>query len=257
MADAEIRWTRRVGVAHIGIRLCMAALAGGGAGLALLVLSWLPAILISMFFHGLVDSSPGFLVLGVVCGLAAGYTSAFFSGGWPVPVALGAWVIWALGIATMVATKTLSTEFGGQMLATGLVGALIGASARGLRPARPSPSGLVGPVLLGSLGAFALLALGVGGLGLAAQLGLRPKDSSMDSYSVYLRSMGAVLGSVVILAIALSAGLPVAAAGRTLRSPVTVAIAGLVLFLALGGLAIPALISYISCTAGLFGSLGC
>ncbi len=235
----------------------MAAFAGGGAGLALLVLSWLPAILISMFFRGLVGLLPGFLVLGVVCGLAAGYTSASFSGGWPVPVALGAWVIWGLGIASLVATKAVPTEFGVQTLPTGLVGALIGASARGLSSGRRSPSGLLGAGLLGSLGAFALLALGIGGLGWAAQLGLRPKDARMDSYSVYLRSMGAVLGFVIILAIAFSASLPVAAAGRTLRRPVTVAIAGLVLFLTLSGLAIPALSSYIACTVGLFGSAGC
>jgi len=235
----------------------MAALAGGGAGLALLVLSWLPAILASMFFRGLPGLSTGFLVLGIVCGLAVGYTSASFSVGWPVPVALGAWAIWALGIASLISTHAVPKEIGEQTLPVGLVGALVGAAVRWRGAARRSPSGLLGPVLRGSLGAFAVLALGVIGLGWAAQLGLRPRDSRMDSYSVYLRGMGAALGGVIILATALSAGLPVAAAGRTLRSPVTVVIAGLLLFVLLGVLTMPALFFYLSCAVGLFGGNAC
>src|SRR5437870_12198880 len=94
------------------MRLIAAALAGGGAGLALLVLSWWPGILVAMVVGGRVGPGAGFLVLGLVCGLAAGYTGASFSDDWPVWVALGAWAVWAAGITILVGTQITPSVFG-------------------------------------------------------------------------------------------------------------------------------------------------
>ncbi len=196
MVDAA--WATRGRGAPAGIRL-IAALAGGGAGLALLVLSWLPAIIVAMLFGQLVGPVAGFLVLGVVCGLATGYTGASFAEGWPVPVALGAWAIWAVGVVFLAGAVFMPRSFDWAMLAAGLVGALVGAGVPGRGAARRAGSGLLGAGLLGALAGFAVLALGVAALGWVAELGLRPRDSSVDFYAnVYLTGMGAALGAVII-----------------------------------------------------------
>ncbi len=242
-----------------GIRLIAAALAGGGAGLAVVVLSWLAAIVVGMLFRGLVGPVAGFLVLGwgAACGLVAGYTGASFAEGWPVPVVLGAWAIWAVGVVFVNEAAFVPTSSYWPMLAAGLVGAIVGAGVRGLVSRRRARSGLLGAGWLGALGGFAVLALGVAALGWAG-VGLRPPDSSADFYAnVYLRGMGAALWAVIILATTLAAGLPVATAGRPLHRPVRAAALGLVLFLALGGLASAAFIFYLSCSVGLFGGGAC
>jgi hypothetical protein len=189
-------------------------------------------------------------VLGVVCGLAAGYTALSFSEGWSVWPALAAWAVWALGIAILARTPFIPAEFGWTTLSAGLVAALIGAAVPRRAAGRRAPSRLVGAGLLGALGAFAVLALGVALLGWAATLGVRPRGATLDSLTVYLRGMGAALWAVIILATALAATLPVTAAGWTLRNPAVAAVLALVLFLALGGLAGLVFDFYLACTVG-------
>jgi len=253
MADAA--WATRGRESPAELRLIAAALAGGGAGLAVLVLSWSSALVVGMLFHGLIGPVAGFLVLGwgAACGLVAGYTGASFAEGWPVPVVLGAWVIWAVGVVFTAGAAFVPMSSDWPMLAAGLVGTLVGAGVRGLVSRRRARRGLLGAGWLGALAGFAILALGVAALGWAA-VGLRPLYSSADSYAnVYLRGMGAALWAVIILATALAAGLPVATGGRPLRRPVRAAALGLVLFVALGELTSAAFTFYLSCSVGLFG----
>ncbi len=257
---AHAVWATRGRVSPAGIRLVAAALAGGGAGLAVLVLSWLSAIVLGMLFAGLVGPVAGILVLGwgAACGLVAGYTGASFAEDWSVPGVLGAWAIWAVGVVFVNEAAFVPTSSYWPLLAAGLVGALVGAGVRGRGAARRARRGLLGAGWLGALGGFAVLALGVAALGWAAGLGLRPRDSRADFYAnVHLRGMGAALWAVIILATALAVGLPVAAAGCPLRRPVRAAALGLVLFLALGGLASGAFVFYLSCSVGLFGGGAC
>ncbi len=256
---ADAAWVTRGPVSPAGIRL-IAALAGGGAGLAVLVLSVVPGFMVIFFFYGsggLVEPVAGLLVLGVlgaVCGLAAGYTSRSFSESAPVLVALGAWAVWALAITNGVVIHLMPPEFGWVTLPAGLVGALVGARARGRGAARRAPRKLVGTGLLGALGAFAVLTLGIAALSYAAQFewfrfrgGVTLEDLPTVS-AAYQRGWEAALWAVIILATAVSAALPVAAVGRPLRRPAAAAALGLVLFLALGGLSSVGFSMYLGCS---------
>jgi hypothetical protein len=187
----------------------------------------------------------------VVCGLAAGYTGASFSKRWPVWPALGAWAVWALGIAILVATRFTPTVFGWATLPAGLVATLVGAGVRTRGAGERAPGRLLGPGLLGALEAFAVLALGVAVLGWAARLGLQPRGATLDSFNIHLRGVGAALWAMIILATALSVALPIAAAGWSYRNPAAAAAAlALLLFLALGGLAGFVFDFYLACTVG-------
>jgi len=138
------------------MQLTAAALAGGGAGLALLALSWWPRILVAMLLDRLDGPVVDFVVLGVACGLAAGYTGASFSKSSPVRVALGAWAVCALGIAILVGTQFTPTVFGWATLPAGLAAALVGVGVRTRRAAKRAPSSPLGAGLLGALAAFAV-----------------------------------------------------------------------------------------------------
>ncbi len=268
MADAA--WATPGRVTPAGIRLSTAALAGGGAGLAVLVLSFVPGLFVAMFSGGLIGPVAGFLALGVVCGLAAGYTGRSFSEGAPVLVALGAWAVWTLAIVSLAATKFGPTELGWATLPAGLVGALAGAGARGRGAARRAPSRLLGTGLLGALGAFAVLTLGIAALGYAAQFEwFRFRGATLEDlptvYNAYQRGWEAALWAVIILAAAVSAIVPVVAAGGTRHKPVAAAALALVLFLAFAGLTSFVFNFYVACSGigplppfvWLYGSMSC
>jgi len=78
-------------------------------------------------------------------------------------------------ITSVVLSKLTPPEFGWATLPAGLVGALVGAGARGRGATPGTPkgqlgTGLLGMGLLGALGAFAVLTLGIIALAYAVQL---------------------------------------------------------------------------------------
>jgi len=226
-------------------------LAGGGAGLGVLVLSWWPAALVIIVFRDVVNPVAGFVGLGVTCGLAAGYAAAAFSNGSSRRLAVGAWSVWSLGIATLVITQLTPTAFGWVTLPAGLVGAVLAATARNRKRSGRTPKGLLARLLLGAFAAYAVLTLGVGMLGTASSLGLRPTGVTVDYYvNVYLRNAGTALWVVIALATALAAVLPLALAGFNIRNSATVMALSVILFVAFTGLSAFTFDFYVACTVG-------
>jgi len=229
----------------------MAAIAGAGVGLLLLILSWWLLLVAPASLRALTLPQFALVLLGLGCGAAAGYSAVCFASGPPLWVAIGAWGVWALGIMLLIAARALPPQIVSTILPVSLVGAVIAGLVGRFGFARAQPSNIVGLGLFGAFGGFGILGIGVGALGVAAGLGLRPAGVGVDYYvNVYLRGMNGALWVVFILAACVSAGVPAKVAHRDASNSAVAATLGIALFLVLVVVTKFAFAFYLDCTVG-------